>query len=154
MKKFLPTFKDPRGFTLIELMIVITIIGILSLVAVGMYNSVQSKARDSKRRGDIDAISRVLEVNKGATAYQPLAKTQFAGGVVPTDSSDRTPQYCILATNNTIPKPTVWDNTQCPDTFYAISSGQPDNSPTNFQVCALLEIGTNPDNIYCVSSQQ
>ena len=148
-----------KGFTLIELMVVIAIIGVLSLIAFGTYNSVQSRARDGKRRGDIDAILKALEINK-ATTYQPLTTAQFAGGVVPTDPSNRTPKYCILSsTNNTTPDPpTAWDTAlACPTTDWAPITGTgaqpPSAGTTNFQVCALLESGTAP-NIYCVSNRQ
>lgn len=146
---------------MIELMVVIAIIGILSLVAFGTYNSVQTRARDGRRRADIDAILKALEVNKGATTYQSLANSQFAQGSVPTDPSTRTPRYCILSrTDNITPtKPTIWDTTSvCPTTDWASITGSGTQPPpagtTNFQVCALLEIGENPGNIYCVSNQQ
>lgn len=149
---------------MIELMVVITIIGILSLVAFGTYNSVQTKARDGRRRADIDAILKALEVNKGATTYQSLANSQFAQGSVPTDPSNRTAEYCIISTTNfTSPsKPSQWEPTsQCPTTTEPLNNPvtgtgvqPPPAGTTNFQVCALLEIGENPGNIYCVSNQQ
>lgn len=150
-----------KGFTLIELMVVVAIIGILSLVAISTYNSVQSRTRDGRRRGDIDAILKALEVNR-TTTYQPLANSQFAQGSIPADPSNRTPKYCILAsTNYTTPeKPTEWSVTDtCPTTLWApiprtVLSQPPATDTTNFQLCALLEIGENPGNIYCVSNQQ
>ena len=53
-----------RGFTLIELLIVITIIGILATFVVASFTSAQAKARDSKRKSDIDAIKKALELAK------------------------------------------------------------------------------------------
>lgn len=58
MKKFLPTSK---GFTLIELMVVIAIIAILSMVGLGVFNGAQGSARDSRRLAEIDALSKNIE---------------------------------------------------------------------------------------------
>ena len=161
MKKFLPkSFNNPRGFTLVELMVVVAIIGILSQIALSIFNGAQSKARDGKRRGDIDALLKALEVNKTAT-YQPLNGSQFAQGAVPTDpSTNRTAQYCILSRTDTATpeKPTGWlPGSLCPtttDTVGSAKTGVPLNDTTNFLVCSLLENGSNPDNIYCISNQQ
>jgi prepilin-type N-terminal cleavage/methylation domain-containing protein len=51
-----------RGFTIVELVVVLTIMAILLvLVTVGL-NASQVNARDAKRKADIEAISRGLEV--------------------------------------------------------------------------------------------
>ncbi len=63
-----------KGFTLIELLIVITIIGILATFVVASFTSAQSKARDGRRKSDLDAIKKALELAKGdssAGAFYP-----------------------------------------------------------------------------------
>jgi prepilin-type N-terminal cleavage/methylation domain-containing protein len=50
-----------RGFTLMELLIVIAIIGILVSVSVVSYSSAQKKSRDSRRIGDMKAIQNAWE---------------------------------------------------------------------------------------------
>ncbi len=50
-----------EGFTIIELMIVITIIGILSAISVVALNEVRKNSRDSKRVADIERIQTALE---------------------------------------------------------------------------------------------
>ncbi|KUK79545.1 MAG: hypothetical protein XD95_0310 [Microgenomates bacterium 39_7] len=53
--------KKRSGFTLLELLIVITIIGILTSLAMVSYSSAQRRARDSQRQADLKAIQNALE---------------------------------------------------------------------------------------------
>ena len=50
-----------RGFTIVELIITITIMGILLTLAVVNLTSTQLQSRDAERKGDIEAIAVALE---------------------------------------------------------------------------------------------
>ena len=54
----------PKGFTLIELLVVISILGILAALALASYGNAQAKSRDSRRKTDLDAIKKALELAK------------------------------------------------------------------------------------------
>lgn len=47
-----------RGFTIVELLIVIVIIGILASITIVAYNNIQQRGRDTKRKDDVAKIVR------------------------------------------------------------------------------------------------
>jgi prepilin-type N-terminal cleavage/methylation domain-containing protein len=57
MKSFARMLRASRGFTAMELLITVTIMGILAAIAVASYNTLQAKTRYSKVVADMDAIA-------------------------------------------------------------------------------------------------
>jgi len=54
--------KNNFGFSLIELLVAITIIAILSTIALGSFRSTQMRSRDGQRKSDLKQISNSLEM--------------------------------------------------------------------------------------------
>jgi len=136
MKSFLPkTKKNTSGFTLIELMVVIAIIAILAVVGLTLYSGAQKSARDSKRKSDIDAVSKALETRYDAPTakYPPIATSMFAGGSTPLDP---------LASGSYI-------YTINGSTFASVAAG---SSLTTFTICASMESGSSAT--FCRNNQQ
>jgi type IV pilus assembly protein PilA len=65
--KMFKILKNKKGFTLIELMIVVAILGILAAVAIPMYINYQYKARLAEVPVSIDAIKKGQTANLGAS---------------------------------------------------------------------------------------
>ena len=62
----MPVNTAKKGFTLIELMIAISIVAVLATIGMVMYSSTQSTARDAKRKGDLEDIKSALFLYKAA----------------------------------------------------------------------------------------
>ena len=67
------TTKKSKTFTLIEMLIVIVIIGILAAALVPRLNSVQGRARDTKRKTDLLQIYNANEIYFSDNNKYPLA---------------------------------------------------------------------------------
>lgn len=75
------------GFTLVELLVVVTIIAVLSVIGMVIFGGIQRNARDARRRLDIDAISKAWELHYSATSprYSTLQGGWFVSGNIPAD---------------------------------------------------------------------
>jgi prepilin-type N-terminal cleavage/methylation domain-containing protein len=131
-----------KGFTLLELLIVISIIGILVTVAAASYSSAQKKARNSRRMSDMQAIQNAAE--------------QYY--------SDNVSQYPANETFGTTYLPAGWPSDPKPSTYvYTYTPGG--TPPTTYVACAQMEgaVGNSSDTsgtvatngaYYCVRNLQ
>lgn len=163
--------KKNKGFTLVELLVVVAIIATLSVIGLIIFTGAQANARDARRRMDIDAIARVIETARvpATVSYLSLPAAGFSTGVVPVDST--TAKYCIRTSTavTALGLPTAWaaDSpcptlpvavagesawTSIPSTGLAAGRGtQPFVANTiSWRVCARLETNV----FYCKPSSQ
>lgn len=167
--------KLSKGFTLVELLVVVAIIAILSTIGLTVFTSAQANARDARRKSDIDAIAKVLETQRapGTVYYLSLPSAGFSGGAVPVDNAGVAgkPNYCIrtstavtapadgipwtvTATCPTGPAVVAGESawTAIPSTGLAVGTGTAPfvTSTISWKVCTRLETGT----IHCKASAQ
>lgn len=123
--------KAIHGFTLIELLVVIAIIAILVTIAIASFTSAQAKGRDARRKGDLDAIKKALELAKGdstGAAYYPgctVASCRTSTAMVPPISTTyitvvpQDPSYIGTASNYWYNPSTTASNTAQTYTLWA-----------------------------------
>ncbi len=132
--------KNQSGFTLLEILVVISIIGILIVLGAAAFSVAQQRGRDARRRGDMKAMQNAFEQYYAATGSVYAAgdctgmQDQFSSNSLPTDPKP-SQSYTCVSTDSTYCACALLDET---------GSG---NSTTN--AC-----GWGAGNYYCVGNLQ
>lgn len=131
--------KFDKGFTLVELLVAISIVAVLATIGFTLFQTTQASARDAKRRADVDAMATALETHfdPATGVYADLDDSWFTDKVKPVDPLN-SGEY-----------------------VYTVDMGS-DN--TSYKVCAQLERGggnftdrgntSGSGNYYCKLNQQ
>lgn len=157
-----------KGFTLIELIVVIAIIAILTAIVTSNFATSKAKARDAKRISDLAQIQLALSLYFDKCNEYPPALISYSAGpgcstvplsdyiaVIPSDPKNISPYLYIYKTNSTAPCPP----TGCKSTNYVIkstleSTPAPTDSlkivPTNWNIVSPIPTCSGTYD-YCVS---
>jgi len=73
---------NQRGFTLIELMIVVAIIGILTAIAFPLYANIQARARVAKAQADMRTLASAAVVYSAHTGNLPATLPDLTSATV------------------------------------------------------------------------
>ena len=67
----MPNTKQKPGFTLIEVLVAATIVALLTSIGVVSYQAANRRARDAKRKADLEQIRAALEMYKADNNWYP-----------------------------------------------------------------------------------
>lgn len=102
-----------RGFTIIELLIVIVVIGILAAITVVAYNGIQNRSKVSRVNSDLALIKRVMLSYKAVNSELPPTGDSWNFDTSPPSCTSINTLETALRTANivsTIPKQDPWGN--------------------------------------------
>ncbi len=76
-------YSHTKGFTIVELLIVIVIIAILAAITIVAYNGMQQRARDAARTSAAQSLMKALELYKTSDGVYPDACGHDSGCDIP-----------------------------------------------------------------------
>jgi prepilin-type N-terminal cleavage/methylation domain-containing protein len=95
-----------RGFTVVELLIVIVIIGILASIVLANYNGIQKSARISSMQSDMNSVIKQLEIFKTSSITDSYPTSLSAGNIKQNSDlvyayiSSNSSSYCLSSTTD------------------------------------------------------
>lgn len=148
--------KKNNGFTLFELLVSISIIGIMTALATVSYSGAQKKARDARRVEDIKAIQVAAEqyYSQSPTYLYPVTN-MYTAGKVWTSAVGTT----ILAIYPSDPKGSTYGSYSCGATCnvsgYCICALVEDSANANADgTCNFSPVAPAVKDHYCAKNQQ
>lgn len=133
------------GFSLLELLISVAIIGVLTTIAVVGLSSTQAGARDGRRKSDLETIRSALELYRAdcdryptyASGAPSSGQLSFGYALTGTGANTR-----CATTNTYSPKIPKDINSAYNYVYYVNASG------TSYELCSILEKRTSSSPTY------
>jgi len=116
MGKHFTSFRQ-RGFTIVELLIVIVVIGILAAITIVSYNGVTARANTASAQAAAEVVVNKAELFNADTSHYPYASTDL--------TTDATKSYFLSSTS----------------VAFTLSTTQ----PTSPNTVKMLKCGTTPN---------
>lgn len=138
-----------KAFTLLELLVVMAILALLVGLGVRTFGSVQQKSRDTKRKQDLQSISKALEVYYNDLGHYPYAD---AGNIM--GCGENATEACIWGD--------VWQNTENSTLYMSKIPQDPggnqyfylaDSEGTTYRLFAYLENSEDADIVQNLSGE-
>jgi prepilin-type N-terminal cleavage/methylation domain-containing protein len=95
------------GFTFIELLVVITIIGVIFAAGIVSYAAITTRSRDVRRKSDLEAMRQSLEICRSLTGIYPDATYVYQGDAQSSILSCGTSGPTMINKTPSDPKPCV-----------------------------------------------
>lgn len=107
-----------KGFTLIELMLVIVILGILTALITGNFLNSLKKGRDARRKGDLNQIQQTMELYYGDNKAYPTMGANFFGS--PLQNPTNTVTYMKQVPQDPSPGRTYYYESDATGSYYKL----------------------------------
>lgn len=139
--------KKQFGFTLLEMLVVLGIIGVIMAIATSSFSTAQKKSRDAKRKSDLKTIQNAVE------QYYSICGFKYPTPVASTVQIVFCPDPSVeILPSATLPKDPKTNNSY-------VYTGPADGS--TYVLCVPTRVATPPvfeseagSSTYCISNQQ
>jgi general secretion pathway protein G len=126
-----------RGFSLIELMVATTILAILSVMGIVSYGTVNKRARDAKRKSDLEQVRSALEFYRSSNGFYPTGSDKSFVAMSTLDTEDGNGPLVPTYLPSIPMDPKSSDSTPVPYFYAPIGTVAPFYS---YCICGNLEI--------------